>query len=349
MTHELPDDSLAAPFVRLSESDALKIASAHWGIAADSILRFDTERDDTFQITADGRDHVLKVAHPLDDRSVIDLQCGAMNHASIADESLPLPRLVPTRAGSLLIPVQGATGEVRLARVLTYLPGSRLQYAATSCSQRRTVGAVLARLSLALTDFEHPAASRYLPFDLKQLGGLRPLATYISDAESRRDVECVLDDFDEHVGAALAQTRQQVVHHDLNPDNVLTDSARLEFVTGVLDFGDVVHSSVVGDLAVAMAYAVPASHHLESVTQPSTPWSTPYDIATGFAEVRPLRDDEQALLPKLVKARLAQRLILNSWLAGTDPSNAHYTGRTITTAAQALRQLLECPRPPMGC
>jgi Ser/Thr protein kinase RdoA (MazF antagonist) len=133
------------------------------------------------------------------------------------------------------------------------------------------------------------------------------------------------------------------VHHDINADNLLVDSHVTAFVTGVLDFGDIVRSSVVGDLAVAMAYAVGADgslerHHLD-------PWDAPYDVAHGFIEERDLIDDEWALLPALVRTRLAQRLLVNSWLAAADPVNAHYTARSITSASRALRRLAAISAP----
>jgi Ser/Thr protein kinase RdoA (MazF antagonist) len=68
-------------------------------------------------------------------------------------------------------------------------------------------------------------------------------------------------------------------------------------------------------------------------------------VARGFVSVRALTGDESALLPDLLRTRLAQRLLLNSWLAASDPSNAHYTGRTITRAAAALGRLASAPSP----
>jgi Ser/Thr protein kinase RdoA (MazF antagonist) len=101
----------------------------------------------------------------------------------------------------------------------------------------------------------------------------------------------------------------------------------------VLDFGDIVRSSVVGDLAVAMTYAV------DSAAPGSDPWAPAYDVARGFVSVRTLTDDESALLPDLLRTRLAQRLLLNSWLAASDPSNAHYTARTVHRAVVSIQRL----------
>ncbi len=75
------------------------------------------------------------------------------------------------------------------------------------------------------------------------------------------------------------------------------------------------------------------------------PWAAPYDVARGFRSVRGLAPDEAVLLPLLVRLRLAQRLLLNSWLASCDPANAHYTGRTIARTVTALRRLVSTPSP----
>jgi len=340
------DESLAAPFVRLDAEQAVEIARESFGVEVAAADRLDTERDDSFLVRGESGAFVLKVAHPVDDPAVIDLQCRALGHASSADPALPLPRLVASRSGALQPVVRGAESEPRVARLLTYLPGHTLDYDATTASQRRAIGAAVARLSWALRDFDHPEADRVLAWDLQRLGTLRPLLPHVPDGAARDLAAAELDRFDEHVGAALAETRQQVVHQDVNADNLLVDAAADGFVTGILDFGDVVRSSVVGDLAVAMAYAVGADGSLERAT--ADVWDAPYDLARGFEQVRPLTAHERGLVPALVRARLAQRLILNSWLASADPANAPYTLRSIGQAARSLARLASTPPPDRG-
>ena len=347
MPAALPSDgSLAAPFVRLDAERAVAIARELFGVDVTGAQRLDTERDDTFLVRGHSGAFVLKVAHPVDDPAVIDLQSRALGHASRADPALPLPRLVASRSGALQPVVRGAESEPRVARLLTYLPGRTLDYGATTASQRRAIGAAVARLSWALRDFDHPSAGRVLAWDLQRLGTLRPLLPHVPHGAPRDLAAAELDRFDEHVGADLAETRQQVVHQDVNADNLLVDASADGFVTGILDFGDVVRSSVVGDLAVAMSYAVGAGGSLERGAVEV--WDAPYDLARGFEEVRPLTAPERRLLPSLVRARLAQRLILNSWLAAADPANAAYTLRSIDQAARSLARLASTPPPRWG-
>jgi hydroxylysine kinase len=337
------DEELAAPFARLDDHAMARLARDGWGISPLAVHRLSTERDDSAVIEHAAGRHVLKVAHPLDDPGVLDLQCAALAHAARRDPGLPLPRLVPDADGGVLRVVAGAADEPRLARLLTYLPGAPLDYTATTPAQRRGVGRVVGRLSLALADFEHGASARVLPWDLQQVGSLRPLLLHVADPGPRAAIEAQLDAYDDRVGAALAATRQQVVHNDMNADNVLVDRHSDHVVTGVLDFGDVVRSSVAADLAVAMTYAVGADGSLER--RHLDPWAPAYDVALGFLEARELDDDERSLLPALVRTRLAQRLLVNSWLAACDPANAHYTARSIAVAGRALLRLAASPSP----
>jgi Ser/Thr protein kinase RdoA (MazF antagonist) len=336
-TGGLFDDSLAAPFTRLDDAVAVRIVVERWGVAPVGLRRLDTERDDSFVVDSPVGRHVLKVAHPLDDPDVLDFQCAALAHAAQVDPGLPLSRLVPTVDGRTQPLVVGADGEPRVARLLTYLHGHPLDYRSTTSGQRRQIGAAVGRLSAALAGFGHPAQGRTLLWDLAHVGLLRPLLVHVVDKGTRAEVERGLDEFDSVVGPGLAAMRAQVIHNDANVDNLLVDPSHPAFVTGVLDFGDLVHSSVVADLAVAMSYAVG--------TDGADVWAAAYDLAHGFAGVRPLHEDEVRLLPSLVRMRIVQRLLLNSWLAATDPGNAHYTGRAIARTAAALHLLGDTPAP----
>ena len=343
VTAPLGDDELAAPFTRLDDEVLAELARAGWGIAPIAVHRLATERDDSAVIEHAGGRHVLKVAHPLDDAGVLDLQCTALRHAARRDPGLPLPSLTPDRDGAVLRLVAGADGEDRRARLLTYLPGAPLDYRTTDTGQRRSIGRMVGRLSHALTDLEHPSADRVLAWDLQQAGRLRPLLSYVADDEVRHLVEVELDAYEHRVGPALAATRQQILHNDANADNLLVDHGVEEFVTGILDFGDIVRTSVAADLAIAMTYSVGADGSLER--HHVDPWSAPYDVAHGYLEARELTEEERSLLPALVRTRLAQRLLVNSWLAASDPGNAHYTARWVSVTGRMLRRLADAPSP----
>ena len=154
------DETLAAPFARIPDAAMALIVERGWGLDVESVRRLSTERDDTVLVEHGGGRHVLKVAHPLDDPALLDFQCSAMRHALDRDPRLPLARLLPDVEGAVLRPVVGVDGEPRLARVLSYLEGSLLDYDVTTREQRQQVGFAAGLLSAALADFDHPGSAR---------------------------------------------------------------------------------------------------------------------------------------------------------------------------------------------
>jgi hydroxylysine kinase len=283
-------DGLTQPFASLTEDDARTLLTETWGMYSIDVKRLDTERDDTFRArTLDGV-VTLKVAHPGDRIDVIELQTAALEHAAAADPGIPLQRVVAALDGTTLV-----TTRYRIARVLTWLEGALLHDMPQNRKVLAEAGTVLGRLNRALHDFEHAAADRALAWDIARLAELRPHATGPL-------MEQALDRFDAEVAPVLDDLPHQIVHNDFHPANVLVDARRGMTVTGVLDFGDVVRTARVCDLAVALAYLVPDA---------PPPWPGVRAFREGFESVVPLDDAERAVLPVLVAGRTLMRTVIN--------------------------------------
>ena len=325
------DESLVAPFTRLSAQRVTSIAADEFGVTVTHLERLDTERDDTYVIdTNTGERVLLKVANPVDPFADIDVSVRVLVHVHERDASLPVPRVIPTSSGELLTVVDGMDDEPRIARMLTWLPGRIPSLDVLTTAQAASRGRWLGRLNAALADFRHPGADRYLSWDLQQVGTLRPHLRHIADPHTRGLVESELDHYDESTGPRMRAERQQVIHNDLNSDNLLVAKTNTDEVVGILDFGDVVQSATVADLGLAMSYVI-------DVNSPEAdPWVNPYALAHAFNAERELTEDEWLLLPGLVRARLSQRLLLGSWLSAMNPENAEYTSRTLASATIAL-------------
>jgi 4-aminobutyrate aminotransferase-like enzyme len=111
----------------------------------------------------------------------------------------------------------------------------------------------------------------------------------------------VLDRFDAHVAPVLGGLRAQVVHNDMGRTNVLVDEHGA--VSGIIDFGDMTHTALVCDLAVAMAEVLNGRANALR--------AAPAMIA-GYRSVTPLEPDEAAVLADLVAARLAITAVILS-------------------------------------
>jgi Ser/Thr protein kinase RdoA (MazF antagonist) len=238
-------------------------------------------------------------------------------------------------------------GVGRAARLFPWLPGQSLRAelwdAAPSAALLHAIGSTHARLTSALAGFRHPVESRTLAWDVARLPDLAPLLDAVDD---RATVASTLDRHTREVAPRLAGLPQQLIHNDGNLDNLLVDdlsprsgSEGQSFTTGtpritVLDFGDVVRTARVLDLAVVASYLLPADGQYGAS-------DTLAAIRAGWESALPLEPEEAELVPRLVIARLVQRILLGSWLAREVPLNADYLGRNIEHSRAQLAIALD--------
>jgi hydroxylysine kinase len=296
----------------------------YWGLSGD-LAPLTSERDLNHRLdTGQGR-FVVKIANAAEPHALTRFQSRALRHAEARDPALPVPRVVGscTGADDIVLP------SGHLMRVLTWLDGAPLAGLPASPAQAAGVARLGARLARALHGFSDPAADHVLQWDIKQAARLRPLLVHIAAADLARLATAALDRFDAHVAPVLPALRWQVIHGDLNPHNVLGDPARPDRVTGILDFGDMVRSPLVCDLAVAAAYAL----------DPLQPGPSLAAFAAAWAAEYPLTRAERDLIPDLVAARMVTTLAITGFRAARYPENAAYILRNVPSAAAGLKAL----------
>jgi Ser/Thr protein kinase RdoA (MazF antagonist) len=313
-------DELSEPFDRVTDAAASAILDERYGLTARSVERLDTERDDSFRVRSGVGDFVFKVAHPADDALIVNLQTAAMSFAAEVDDRLPLQRVLPSLEGEIEPMLETPAGD-RVMRVLTWLPGTLLREASPTDSQLDALGVAHARLTVALEDFRHPSTHRELTWDVERLPALRPLLVHAPELEP------VLDRF-ESLAERIAGLPHQVVHNDMNLDNIVTDASSPDFVTGILDFGDVVYAARAADLAIGLSYLL-GDGGLDSVRP----------MIDGYERTNPLTPEERELLPDLVAGRLAARILIGEWLSAANPANAEYAGRNLARTRRQLAAL----------
>ena len=308
----------------VSRSAAERLAAEHWGIAG-AATPLPAEIDENFRLDAAAGTFLLKVIPADQDPATADLVTAVLLH--LDGRGVETQRLVPTGAGLPLADLLDADGVARRARMTTFLDGQVLRSVAVDAELRRRLGATLARLALALRDFEHPGAGRDLSWDLRHAGRMSAMLAELEPTESRAELGECLRRFDAEVVPRLDRLPAQVVHNDLSRDNaVLTAGGEL----GVIDFGDVVRTQRVNDLAVAMA------DHLEASTDPFGP---ALDVAAGYVEVAPLGEAELELLYALVRTRTVTRIVGGEWRAWRFPANREYLSRNVERLWEVLDRL----------
>ncbi|HET9069517.1 MAG TPA: phosphotransferase, partial [Amaricoccus sp.] len=181
---------------------------------------------------------------------------------------------------------------------------------------------------LALEGFAHPHDGREIAWDVRHLGRLAPLAAGVEDPLRRSQVEEGIERF-RAIEGELALCRAQVLHNDFSRSNIVADRATAGFVTGVIDFGDVVRTHVVVDVSTAVL------NQLKPVGTDDM-FDRARDLLAGYLAVADLDPTELRLLPHLVMARIIARALITTWRAAQFPANAPYIMRN---TAQGWSQL----------
>jgi 4-aminobutyrate aminotransferase-like enzyme/Ser/Thr protein kinase RdoA (MazF antagonist) len=320
-----------------STADAERIALEVYGVPGTATL-LPSERDRVFRIAAaDGTSWVLKVSNALESRDVLEAQLEAADRAIAA--GLPVQAARRTLAGERI-----GEADRHLVRLLEHLPGTLLaDVLPASPALRRDLGAVLGRLATALAAFDHPHAHRDFHWDVARTATvLADNRAAVTDPMRRELLDTVARRFSHDVEPRLAALPHAVIHGDANDHNVLVDTGtpydpalRFDRVVGLLDFGDLVHSVVAAEVAVAASYHVKAA---------DDPIEALCDIAAGFHAERPLSEHELEMLWDLTLARLALSGVHAAGQSAQRPGDP-YLSVDEDSAWGALEQLVPvCPR-----
>lgn len=266
-----------------------------------------SERDQNFLLVADtGERFVFKIANATEDRALLEAQQQAMQQ--VAGQVSICPRVVAAMDGQTITELESPTGAKHLAWMITCLDGVPLGTVRRHSPELlRELGACLGKLDRALADFDHPAIHRDFHWDLAN--GLREVRKYeslIADAELRQLVNTLADDFEQRTASLLPQLRRSAIHNDANDYNVLVGGgadlySRNQHVTGLVDFGDMVFSRTINELAVVIAYAV---------LDKADPLAVASQIVAGYHSQNPLTEVELAALFGLVRLRLCVSVCL---------------------------------------
>jgi 4-aminobutyrate aminotransferase-like enzyme len=298
----------AAP--KFTGVDAARLARDIYGLSL-AAEPLPSERDQNFLLRdAAGPRFVLKIANRDEALEVLDLQNKLLAQLAAIATGLAFPRLVAARSGLEITPIAGDDGAAYFVRLLTWVDGVPMATVQPhSAALLRSLGASLARLDHALTGFEHTAAHRTLYWDLRHAS----LAWRHLDLlpEPRRGMLRPFVDAWEALDWDRLPTG--VIYNDANDYNVLVDSAGSRVVS-FLDLGDVVHSAVVCDLAIAIAYAMLDKPH---------PIAAAAEVLSGYHQVRPLSEAETDALYTLAAARLCASVCNAARQARQAPDN-HY-------------------------
>ncbi len=307
---------------QLTEQDAVELARERYGLTVRA-RQLPSYADLNFRLEdAAGREMVLKIANAEEESGILEMQHRALELLGREHDPQAFPRVLPTVAGEEIISVgcvaENGGDSRHFVHLLTYLSGVFMADVTSHTPELlANLGTFLGTLDRTLTGFTHPAMGRHTSWDLRHAAKIiRANAADVGAPEKRALVEHFLAQVDAHLPPLELQLRRSVIHNDANDYNVLvghTSSGRQK-VTGLIDFGDMVQTYTVCELAIALSYAMMGK---------SDPLAAAAEVIAGYHAAHPLTDPELVALFDLICARLAVSVSMVARDRKARPENAY--------------------------
>ncbi|MCX7554338.1 aminotransferase class III-fold pyridoxal phosphate-dependent enzyme [Marinicella sp. S1101] len=249
---------------------------------------------------------------------VTDLACFEFENALMIHLSkhqaagLNLPQPILNQHNQWLTTCDNIDGELIIMRVLTWVSGVLWSdYLPHSPMMLCQLGQQAAALDTALETFSHPLAERAFEWDLAQSLWLKDYLD-LFDKDQQKLLLHFTDLF-ESQQSEYQQLRRQVIHNDLNDNNVLVAENR---VSGCIDFGDAIHTQLINELAIVCAYAMMGQSDVLGAAAA---------VIKGYHSVVQLQQSELDQLYHLIGMRLAVSVTQAAIARRDNPANTYKT------------------------
>jgi len=199
-------------------------------------------------------------------------------------------------------------------QLLTYVEGSFLGDVAHTPNLLRSFGTFLGHLDKTIHKVKvAPILAKEIPWDLKHFKNNYQYLNYITDPKNRSLVDYFFLQFDEQVYPIQHQLRKGTIHNDGNDWNVLTKNGK---VSGIIDFGDMCHSWLINEVAVAITYVM---------LEKENPLQIASEVIKGYHSIFPLQELELDILYYLVAARLCTSVCNSAYTKTLKPDSEYIT------------------------
>ncbi len=184
-------------------------------------------------------------------------------------------------------------GEKRMYRMLSFLEGEFLGDIQHTKELFQSLGIFLANMDINLQKLRSDTiTARQWEWNIQYLRLNKKYLDDIPDAKDRNTARYFFQQFEENVIPVLPELRGQIIHNDANEWNVLTTNGE---ISGIIDFGDLAHSPLINELAIAITYAC---------LDKEEPLKWASFILNTYHNTLPLQEKEIKVLYYLISARL---------------------------------------------
>lgn len=315
----------------LSPDTVLAFLNERYGLTGE-LTALDGERDLNYKLKSrDNALYVVKVAHPDERADVLDLQSTTL---SLLAQRTPNPLAFPSVVTSIHkrdVEIMEASKGAHAVRVVSYLQGTPIANISTlGETTLASAGTIVGHMDVAMSDLYHPAMHRWLDWDSKHsFSIIRERLHAINITEDRALVENELVRLEMSLLPAFASLPMQVIHNDVNDYNLIAHDTGE--ISGIIDFGDMVHSYRVCDPAHTLAYLLLSRPNWHNVAR---------GFLSGYLGSCPLTDHEIGSILDFISLRLCLSVTMSAHQKREAPDN-EYLSISEKPAWKTLRRLRE--------
>ncbi len=310
---------------KINELKAEKIVREIYGITG-KVISVDGEIDCNFQVKTPEKAYVLKVSKADTDRRFLDFQVDLLTYLEGFSEEITAPAVIKNKKGNYVGRITDEGGNKRWVRLYSWIEGrlwSSLDWHPDELLH--SLGKEAGRITLFLRGYDHPAAHRKLEWDISQADWTIEHSALLDDGI--RDIATFFQKRFVAIKPFLMRLRKGVIHNDANDRNIIvSEDSDFPVVKAIIDYGDAVHTALINNVAVTVAYAAMGK-------EDPLPASLP--LLKGYHEQFPLQEEELELLYDLVAMRLVISLTKSAINRKEEPENTY-----LQISEQPARQLL---------
>ena len=285
------------------------ILQTHFGITDAIVSTLEGYDSTNYKIECEKGVFVLKQNPYSDDTfALLQAEDQIFKQLEVLDE-YDFPASILSLAGASIVVV-----EDQIFRLLSFVEGAFLGKVTHTPSLLHSLGVFLAKMDKQIySSYEPAVVGKETQWDLKQFKANYKYLKYIPNATDRSIVDYFFLQFDAHVYPLGPQLRKGIIHNDGNHWNVLSKSGN---VSGIIDFGDMCHSWLINEVAVAISYVM---------MEKENPLQIASQVLKGYHTEFPLQEKELDILYYLVAARLCTSVCNSAYAKTLKPDSEYIT------------------------
>ena len=287
-----------------------------FGLSAKAIKSLDGYASINYKITTAEGNYILKYYKNPEDLELIQ---GEVESISAVQNQVEID--LPLQKSKLKVLEDGS-----FIRLSSFLEGKFLHEVPHTSKLLVDLGQKIAALNMAQFSLSNSAIkARKSKWDLQHTLLNEPKLKFIENPFDRNIVSYFMDAHQMYITPIQDSLRSQIIHGDLNENNVLVDENSM---TGLIDFGDICHSPLINEVAIALTYVI--------LLNPNNWLESASSVLRGYVGENALQRQEIELLYQLIASRLCIS-VLNSAEAKAENGDTEYILQNEKPAWKTLR------------